>query len=128
MDSKILAMAEQTCLRSTMKFRMSAIIFNHHGILAKGYNHQLTVRDPVLIRRIGLIAWSIHAEQDALSKVKGIDLKGYSIYVHRYRRNLALPCVCCLPYILDRGIEEIFYSCKGEILRWQGDVSGHFPR
>lgn len=56
----------------------------------------------------------LHAEMDALKKLKNIDLKGAEIYVYRTKVDgspgLARPCAACMKAIKEKGIKKVIYS------------------
>ena len=56
----------------------------------------------------------IHAEVDALLKVKNLDLRYADVYVYRELHNgkygMARPCVACMWYIKSLGIRNIYYT------------------
>ena len=59
---------------------------------------------------------SLHAEIQALNKIKylDIDFSRVEVYVYREFKNgkpaLARPCVSCMEFIKDLGIKNIYYS------------------
>ena len=59
---------------------------------------------------------SIHAEIDALSKIRymDVDFSKVRLYIYRETANgelaMARPCRACMGFIRDMGIREIWYS------------------
>jgi len=60
---------------------------------------------------------SVHAEIDALSKIRYLDIEWnkVNVYVYRGRKNdgspmLAKPCVSCRAYMKKLGVRNIYYS------------------
>ena len=60
---------------------------------------------------------SLHAEIDALSKIRhlNIDWSKVELYVYRENRNdgtlaMAYPCRACMRFIVELGIREIYYT------------------
>lgn len=59
---------------------------------------------------------SIHAEIQALNKIKylDIDFSKVKIYIYRQFKNgspaMARPCVSCMKFIKDLGIRKIYYT------------------
>lgn len=63
----------------------------------------------------------IHAEINALLKVKHLKLKDASIYVYRKNSNnkfaMCRPCNACMAYIKELGIRSIYYtSCYERVI------------
>jgi deoxycytidylate deaminase len=106
-------LAEKLALRSTMRYHLSAIIFNNKGhIISIGYNKWLLSG----YRETKPYKSSIHAEMDALIGCSRQELKGSSIYVFRSNYRMARPCNSCMSVIIAAGIKNIFYSNEnGEI-------------
>lgn len=102
-----LNIAAQIAMNSVMNHKHGAIIVYKKDIIAVGFNHLQST-------------FSVHAEIDAISKIKGKDkdiLTKCELYVVRigpkkFNNTLkySKPCSDCQNYIEKRGIKKIFYS------------------
>jgi len=110
--SCVIRFAENIALRSSSRFRVSAVIHDKRRILAWGYNsmEQTHPKAPTLESKR-------HAEFVAILDYYRTFQKqpwGLSLYVHRLRRDgtkgLAAPCVHCQKSIYASGIAEVKYS------------------
>lgn len=108
----IIRLAQRLAEKSTMKYKLSAIIFNNkYQVINTGYNRWLLVghREKIPFRT------SIHAEADAIIGTSRQDLYGSSILVFRKNFGLARPCRNCQNMINAAGIRKIYYSSEGTI-------------
>jgi deoxycytidylate deaminase len=104
-----------TCLakKSGMTHKHGAIIIKNNEIVAEGINHM----SPFFVHN-----YSIHAEIDALFKLKGKHkkfLEECTLLVVRigppssdYAFKLSKPCKTCESAILKSGIKRVYYSCN----------------
>lgn len=105
-------LARKESHKSSYKHKIGAVVISGGSVLSKGYNqirHSKHLKDH--------IAWdeSLHAERDALRKVKHKDsLVGAVLFVYREHRNgapaVALPCSSCFKMIKNTGIKKIYFS------------------
>lgn len=64
----------------------------------------------------------IHAEIKALISIRDIDIDWSKVSVFTYReyRNgemaMSRPCPACMRAILDMGIKNVYYTCKGKFV------------
>lgn len=65
----------------------------------------------------------LHAEIDAITKAKHLDLNGSSIFIFRKNANddiaMCRPCEACMQAIIDAKIENIFYTTEAGIIHEQ---------
>lgn len=113
-DPDIFERVEQLARKSTMLHRHGAIIVHNGTIVAEGYN------------RIALHlehAFSIHAEVDALSKIKHKGRKFLDectlivVRIGSEKRGGfkdSKPCESCQRAIKNYGIRKVFYSVSSE--------------
>lgn len=101
-------LAEKQALKSTMKHKIGAVIYNKKGIINSGYNRWLVVGGN--FKNYCKSRYSIHSEQDALLGCDLRELWGSSIYVYRENGNLAKPCKHCESLLLSHGIKNIYWS------------------
>ena len=102
------------------RIHIGAVIVLKHDIVSVGVNQQKThpIQKHYNINRDFERAESanhfIHAEMDALRKVKYYNLKNAAIYIYRENKsgNLAMskPCNACMAFIKHLGIQHIFYT------------------
>lgn len=56
----------------------------------------------------------VHAEIDALTKIRYMNLKGASIYIYRElhsgKTGIARPCNACMEFIRELGIKDVYYT------------------
>jgi len=110
-DCSLYRMAEEACLLSEVKQKMSAVIYYGNSVMAIGINRHYTLSDTH--RAIfGLPYCSIHAEVDAIFKAHRhmADLHKMSIYVHRVGGKFAKPCNHCMSLLYHFGIHDIKWS------------------
>lgn len=100
---EILEVAIKTAKKSTMRYRVSCVLVDNRGrVVATGYNHMATNG-----RSMG--HWSVHAEADALSKVKKIpDGSNLTAFIYRKNSRAIDPCPSCEKLLKAYGIERIF--------------------
>jgi len=102
----LLPLAEKLSEKSTMRYKLSAIIFKKNRIINTGYNRWLTIGHKTKIYS----ATSIHAEADAIIGCSRQELWGSSILIYRKNSGLAKPCKHCTDLIITSGIRTIYYT------------------
>jgi deoxycytidylate deaminase len=108
----IVELAEKICLKSEMRQKMSAIVFDKRGnVINVGYNRRIIKSIvPTTLFKYGQPYISIHAEIDCLAGLTFDDTYGNYMYVHRKNGLIAKPCLKC-QHVLDQfGLKRIFYS------------------
>lgn len=113
--SRFIERATELALKSDVKaHRHGCVIVSNRGkIVSEGFNHM----------------WfevSIHAEQDAISKLKTmckVDINQCTMYVIRIGTNnmgtplkFSRPCEKCTHAILKSGIKKVYYSTSYDFL------------
>jgi deoxycytidylate deaminase len=101
--------------KSGMNHRHGAIIVRHGEIVAEGYNYEVADYKTT---------FSVHAEMDALSKVKHLGksfLAECDMMVVRigpatleHTSKLSMPCPNCRPKIEKLGIRKVYYTTNDE--------------
>lgn len=110
-NSRIYHLAQKLAKKSDHhSYRLGCVIFRNADIIGLGHNQLKThSKSPH--------PWkSIHAEfaaaQEALHRKDS--LKGYYCFVYREnisgKIGMAKPCTSCMKYLLDLGIEKVFYT------------------
>lgn len=62
--------------------------------------------------------WSLHAEIAAILKLpSGINMRKVKLVVVRQKMKMSKPCNICIPALKAIGINKIYYSCNGELVR-----------
>lgn len=120
-DMRMFDAAQKASDDSDFKVHVGAVIAKGNVIAASGHSTEKT--SPIQAhynrqRRFEdtgqLIQHKMHAEIQALSKLKNIDLHGMSIYVYRETADknpaLARPCEACMSALRDAGIKNIYYT------------------
>ena len=105
--------------KSTMEHKHGAVIVLHNEIIATGYNYRQYYR---------CHGFSVHAEVDALTKVKNRKnmLSEAEMYVVRISRfnptcpnefciKMSKPCRECSKAIMKYGIRRVYYSTTDEV-------------
>lgn len=101
-------------------YKIGAVVFKGGRILSEGTNAlRYCSRVPDKYKNFD---HSLHAEQDALSKLYPDKAKGANMIVVRINESgnvsLAKPCENCQKMIKDCGIKWVYYSNRaGEIIR-----------
>lgn len=97
--------ARKIANKSTMNFKLAALIVKGGNIRGVGFNHYTRNAFPK----------STHAEVDAIQNA-GDGANNATIWVFRFGRNgglaLAKPCKDCIVALNLAGIKEIVYSTK----------------
>ena len=113
-DNYFIALAESLASKSTMHYKMAAVITDKKRVISVGYNRFLGLNS-----NIGLSdKWSLHAECDALRKalsyIHDYPNAKLTVYVARRGRKNARPCVNCMRILLPY-IERFVFTDKGSI-------------
>jgi|TARA_R110002126_G_scaffold220439_4_gene365863 deoxycytidylate deaminase len=101
---------------NAMQYRHSAVIVKGGRVLSVGRNRNKTHPDSVSLNTDGeLYCRSIHAEMDAISRVKNKDiLRGAIIYVARKSRTglpgMSCPCKMCQGQINKYGLKRAVFT------------------
>ncbi len=100
-----------------IQHRHAAVIVKAGRVLAVGRNRNKTHPGSVLDADGETILKTIHAEFDAISKVKNKQLlKGATIYVARLGRNghpgMSCPCEMCQHLISKYGLKKAVYTTE----------------
>lgn len=108
----IIALAEKEAIKSDMKHKLSAVIYDKRDrIIAVGHNRMLIRSSNA--RQIfykGKYRYSIHAEIDAIQQCGIDETWGNNIYIHRSGGKMAMPCEECFVVIKQFGFKHIFWS------------------
>lgn len=104
----ITTLAAQLAKNSTMKKKISCVIYTKKDVVATGVNRYLSLSGSKrTIKRLGIQALSIHAEMDALINALDDRVLGYEnerVYVYRRNGLLARPCDLCMSTLVRAGI------------------------
>jgi tRNA(Arg) A34 adenosine deaminase TadA len=119
---EIIEFAETLAAKSSMKQKMSAVIFRGNKILSSDYNRWVrysTIGNSTRACVYGVPVFSVHAEISAIRKFyRHYGSKGFigsSIYVHRLGSRNAKPCSHCMQVVLMMGISNIYWSNENGI-------------
>jgi deoxycytidylate deaminase len=95
--------AQKTAEKSPCKFKVSCVLVDSRGnVVATGYNHHGN-------RRNKLGQWSIHAEADALNKVRKPSTN-LTAFVYRRGAKIITPCATCTELLKSYGIRTIWHT------------------
>jgi len=113
----IMDIARKTATKSTMKYKVSCVLVDRRGrVVATGYNHRCTNG-----RCMG--NHSVHAEADALSKVKKIpDGSNLTAFIYRMNSKAIDPCSACEKLLKAYGIENVFCTHETHIKKIEYDI------
>ena len=103
------------------RIQIGAVVARKHTILAVGTNQvkshplQKKYNKERFEKEQDTCQHHIHAEMDALLKVKSVDdLSKASIYVFRRNGNgdlaMSRPCPACMTKIIEMGIKKVYYT------------------
>jgi deoxycytidylate deaminase len=110
-DESYLSVATYLAGTSSSRMKHGAIITKNGRVLATGINKDRNNPNIVSSEHIEGHC-SVHAEVDALKKVK--DVKGATIYIARVNRRgqerMSKPCDRCYETIIKSGIKKIVYT------------------
>lgn len=120
---KFLDLAATLSFSSNKQERIGAVISNKNRIVSWGVSLKKThpiqgkynkIRFADNIGEPGIDIAHIHAEIDALNRVKSKNLKGHTMYIYRESLNgdlrMCRPCKGCMQALKDRGIKKIVYT------------------
>ena len=102
----------------SVQHRHAAIIVKSGRVLSSGVNRIKTHPDAVIEAEDGeIICKSVHAEMDAILKVKNKEqLKGATIYVARKGRldqvGMSLPCSMCQRNLVKYGFRKAVFTTE----------------
>lgn len=110
-DQKYLNLAKNVAMSSSEKMRHGAVVVKSNRVLSIGINKFRN--HPKIIPQDQIkTSCSIHAEMDALRKIKSA--YGATIYVARVNKRgqsrLSRPCMHCYNAIIEAGISRIIYT------------------
>jgi tRNA(Arg) A34 adenosine deaminase TadA len=99
--------------KSNMSQKHGCVIVSKNKIIARGFN-------------TSYMDYSVHAEQDAVNKLKGkiskADIKNCKLYVIRIGKvsmdfplKYSKPCPRCTRCIINAGVKTVYYSTNFEI-------------
>lgn len=104
-------LAEKVAESSTMKQRHGAVIVKSGRVMSVGINKWRNHPEIIETEKIKQEC-SVHAEVDALSRVK--NPRGATIYIARVNRlgesGLSRPCNNCFKDLVKSGINKIIYT------------------
>jgi deoxycytidylate deaminase len=104
------------------KCHMGCVVVYHKSIISTGCNQNKTHTDQCTYNAYRFkdeagTRHCVHAEIDAISKIKYMDIDWAKVKVFVYRGHkatgqpmLAKPCVSCMEYIRQLGIKNVYYS------------------
>jgi deoxycytidylate deaminase len=102
---------KKVAMNSSLNNKHSACLMNKNTIYSIGFNRYIKERS------------SIHAEVDAICKIKNKCLKGIDILIIRINEKTdcklknSRPCNACIDKLFERGIRKVYYSNDlGEIV------------
>jgi len=98
--NELIKLAELVADKSDVKHKVACILIDEKGdIVATGYNHH-----SYNSKRLG--KRTIHAEMDALSKVRKPS-KNLTMLLYRDKNKPINPCACCTVLIKAYGIKKV---------------------
>lgn len=110
-DSSFLSLAKNLAMSSSCKKKHGAVVISGGRVISLGINSMKN--NPAFISEEHVPDASIHAEVDALRKIKG-NVKGGTIYVARVNNQgkpmISRPCDRCYETIVNAGIAKIVYT------------------
>jgi len=100
-----------------IQHRHAAVVVKGGRVLSMGRNRNKTHPESVLYESGERILKTIHAELDAISRVKNKEqLKGATIYVARLGRNgypgMSCPCKMCQELINKHGLKKAVFTTE----------------
>lgn len=112
-DERFLKLATSLAENSEMRMRHAAVIVKSGSVLSIGFNKFKNHPDIIETHKIKQHC-SVHAEADAIKRLKGGNAKGATIYVARIglsgAKRLSRPCNYCYEKIVEAGITKIVYT------------------
>ena len=113
----------------SVQHRHAAVVVKGGRVLSSGVNRIKTHPSAVVEDENGeLVCKSIHAEMDAISRVKNKEqLKGATIYVARKGRSdqvgMSLPCTMCQRALKKHGLSKAVFTteCDHGVIYFGGE-------
>lgn len=105
--NQFIKVAKIEARKSNMDQKHGCVIVHKGKVIAKGYNHHIDYYNHL---------WSIHAEIDAIRKLKKLNINYFEcdMYVIRLspkgELKLSKPCENCMKTITEYRIRNIYYS------------------
>jgi deoxycytidylate deaminase len=110
-EKSYLNLAKNLAMSSKCRMKHGAVVVSGGSIISLGINSMKN--NPAFISEEHVFDASIHAEVDALRKIKN-SVKGGTIYVARVNRQgkpmISRPCDRCYDVIVEMGIGKIVYT------------------
>lgn len=104
----LLEIAIRTAEKSDVKHRVACLLVDRRGnVVATGYNHHSQKSG-----RLG--QWTIHAECDALQKVRKPS-GNLTAFIYRHNNNPIHPCPCCSSLLRAYGIQRVISMHSYEV-------------
>jgi deoxycytidylate deaminase len=112
-------------LSNYSKQHIGCIVVYKKQILAVGYNQNKTHTLQAYYNKYRNIEnenihHSVHAEIQALSRIRHMDIDWSKVEVYTYREHkqtgqlmMSKPCPACLRYLMDMGIQNVYYTDYG---------------
>lgn len=116
-DLSFIKSAMRAALQSSQdkRYKLGAVVVKSGRVLAWGYNSNKNRPENWIPRQ----AWSVHAEESCLRKIKEGRNPGSTLYVARVNRNgkvrLSRPCRDCQNLARTHGVERIVYTTDNGI-------------
>lgn len=93
--------------KSTMRHRMSAVVFHGKNIIGSGFNK--CHRSGKKSNHHSVYCYSEHAEVSALINTPRSELRGASMFIYRRNNRCSAPCPTCRSIVERVGIKYIYY-------------------
>jgi len=101
--TELIELAERVAQKSQCRYKVSCILVDKDGdVVATGYNHHASNG-----RKMGKP--TIHAEMDALSKVRKPSTN-LTAFIYRKKGRIITPCATCQKLLDAYGIKTIWHS------------------
>ncbi|AVH84937.1 hypothetical protein RsoM2USA_8 [Ralstonia phage RsoM2USA] len=124
-DKRLFDVAKSVSYTSDYKYvQMGAVIARNRNVLSVGTNQTKThtlQKEFNVHRKFDTVDVDhcIHAEIDAINKVRYRDLSNCSIYIYREKQEkkktvlgMARPCAACMEAIIRHGIKHVYYTTE----------------
>jgi len=114
-SKRAVELAKVQARKSTLKHQHGAVLLDSRGrVINTGYNYALYYPEPSLDKRGH---WSIHAEQAALTGLRGARVEGCAMLIVRInprdQLRLSKPCKRCWKLLTRKGLTRVAYSDNG---------------
>jgi deoxycytidylate deaminase len=105
-------MARKESFKSDYHVKIGCVVVSGNRLMSKGHNK-------IRHKSKGVFSYSkweesLHAERDALTKMKKEKIKGCDVFVYREYANghtaLAKPCKDCMNMLIEMEVRKIFYT------------------